>query len=66
MSLPDYTELQEAYDKARDDEMEKYPVCSFCKDPITAEKLYIIDDDFVCEDCLKRHYQFDTDDYVRE
>lgn len=62
----DYTARQEAHDKRLADEMEKYPVCSFCKNPITAEKLYIINDDFVCEECLKRHYQYDTDDYVRE
>lgn len=66
MSFPDYTELQEAYDKARDDDMDKYPVCQHCHHPITDEKLYIINDDFVCEECLKDYYRHDTDDYVRE
>lgn len=62
----DYTARQEAYDRKRDDEMDKYPRCKHCKQPITDEKLYIIEDDFVCEECLKDYYRHDTDDYVSE
>ena len=30
MSLPDYTQLQEAYDKKLEDDLERYPVCDDC------------------------------------
>ena len=66
MSLPDYSDLYDAHEKAKEDKLDKYPVCKHCKDPITDEKLYIIEEDFVCEECLKDYYRFDTDDYVRE
>lgn len=66
MSLPDYTQLQEAYDKKLEDELDKYPVCDDCHHHITDEDLYIINDKFVCEECLKDYYKFKTDNYIKD
>ena len=40
------------------------PRCSCCDEPIYDEHYYLINNDVVCEDCLKDQFRKRTEDYV--
>lgn len=64
MNIPDNYDLWEAHDREREQALGKLPVCEICGKPIQDEHLYLINDEFVCPDCLDRDFRKDTDDYV--
>ena len=45
--------------------LESLPVCERCGEPIQDEHLYLINDEFVCQECLDRDFRKDTNDYVK-
>lgn len=51
------------------DEQEEWlqsrPVCSECDEPIQDEHCYEINDELVCEECLKHYHRKWTEDYCR-
>ena len=55
----------ERYSSDQEAELEKYPVCCECGDPITDEKLVHINDEFMHLKCFKENYVKDTEDFVR-
>lgn len=36
--------------------LEELPVCDYCLEPIQDDHLYEIDDDYVCQECLEKHF----------
>ena len=44
--------------------LEKLPVCVECDHPIQDEHCYEINDELICEECLKNNHRKNTDDYV--
>lgn len=52
------------YDREQADQLAKLPVCEICGEPIQDEHFYLINDEFVCPECLKRDFRKDTEDYV--
>lgn len=44
--------------------LESLPNCDICGKPIQDKHLYLINDEFVCQDCLERDFRKWTDDYV--
>lgn len=52
------------HDADKQKELEKLPVCCECDEPIQDEYCYEINDELICEKCLKAHYRKHTDDYI--
>ena len=64
MNIPDNYDLWEAHDRQQAKQLEELPVCEICGEPIQDDHLYLINDEFVCPDCLDREFKKRTDDYV--
>ena len=52
------------YCAQQDRELSRHPKCIYCGEPIQDEKLYVIDGDFICKDCLVINFERDTDDFI--
>lgn len=59
--LDDFTRL----DRQQAADLERLPVCDYCKQPIQDEFLYDINGEFICEDCLDRFFKKETEDFVK-
>lgn len=64
MNIPDNYDLWEAHDREQAKQLERLPVCEICGKPIQDEHLYLINDEFVCPECLERDFRKDVDDCV--
>ena len=64
MNIPDVYDLWEAHDQEQEQALEKLPYCEICGNPIQDEHLYLINDEFVCQECLDRDFRKDVNDYV--
>lgn len=51
-------------DRLQAKRLERLPVCERCTNPIQDEHLYLINDEFVCQECLDRDFKKDVEDYV--
>ena len=64
MNVPDNYDLWEAHEREKERQLERLPVCEVCGNPIQDEYLYLINDEFVCTECLIRDFRKDASDYV--
>lgn len=64
MNIPDNYDLWESHEREKERQLERLPVCEVCGKPIQDEHLYLINDEFVCQDCLDRDFRKRVDDYV--
>ena len=51
-NIPDNYDFFRMHAMEQDAELEKYPVCSCCGDPIQEEYRYYIGGEDYCEDCM--------------
>ena len=66
MYIPDNYDAFEAHDAEQQEKYDKLPECSHCLEKITDDYAYIIDEECVCEDCLKTHYRKPIEDFIEE
>ncbi len=52
------------YDTYRERELKKRPRCSDCDNPIQDDYCYVINDEPICEDCLKSNYRKAVEDLI--
>lgn len=52
------------YDAKQCTELEKMPKCDYCSEAIQDEYLYIINNKFVCEQCMCEFHRRWTEDYI--
>ena len=52
------------HDKELAEYLAKLPVCVYCNEEIQDDYFYEINDEPVCEECLKEHFRKWTDDYI--
>ena len=45
-------------------ERRRLPVCDDCGEPIEGEYTFLINDSYICIDCLHRNYRKHTDDLM--
>lgn len=64
MQCPDNYDAYRRHEARQERELTRLPVCSYCNDPIQSEKLYIIDDEFFCPECVADNFEKFTDDYI--
>lgn len=61
--IPDNYDMWEAQDIERERRRARLPVCETCGEPIQDEHFYDINDEFICEECLKNNFRKNTEDY---
>ena len=54
------------YDARQRTELDKQPRCIECKHPIQDEYCYEINDELICEECLKDNHRKLTERYTKE
>lgn len=64
MNIPDNYDLWEDHEAEQEKGLEKLPVCENCGQPIQSERCYIINDSFICPDCLESDFGHDTDEFT--
>lgn len=52
------------HDARQERRLKRFPRCGYCREHIQDGYFYEINDKFVCEECLEKHFQRDTDDYI--
>ena len=66
MNIPDNYDIWEAHDREQEQNLAELPVCEICGQPIQGEHLYLINDEFVCHECLMQDFRKNTDDYIQK
>lgn len=62
--------MHDNYDFFRNEEdskeewLKKRPKCDFCDEHIQDDYLYVIDDQYICDECMKSNFRKWTDDYM--
>lgn len=51
-------------DTRKEAELEKMPVCTYCGQHIQDDYLYEINDELICEECLKDNFRKNVEDYI--
>lgn len=52
------------YQEEQDKQLQKLPKCSICDEPIQDDHLYEINDEVVCEECLKDNFRKNVEDFI--
>ena len=52
------------YQEEKDNQLQKLPKCSICDNHIQNDYLYEINDELICEKCLKENFRKSVDDYI--
>ena len=66
MNIPDNYDQWESHESDLEQDLKNLPVCERCSQPIQGEHLYLINDEFVCEECLVHDFRKNTDDYIQK
>lgn len=66
MSIPDNYDQWEAHEAKQEAERSKYPVCSYCGEPITEEWMFDIEGEHYHTECAMHEFCKYTDDYISE
>lgn len=53
-------------DREQSEQEEQLPVCDGCDKSIDEDYFFEIDTEILCEDCMKRRYRKNTNDYIRK
>lgn len=64
--MKDYNDFFEDHDWDQANELSKIPVCSICEEPIQDDYLYVIDDEIICEECLRENFRRLTEAFIEE
>ncbi len=56
MYIPDNYDLFERHDAEHEEWLESRPKCSNCGEPITSEKAFCKDGEWICNDCVKNEF----------
>ena len=64
MYVPDNYDLWKQHDAEQQAKLDKLPECSNCNQPIQERYCYEIDNELLCEDCMKDSYRVTTEDFI--
>lgn len=64
--MRDVYDLWEAQDIENERRRMRRPQCSSCREHIQDEYLFLINDEFICTECLVRDFRKETEDYLDE
>ena len=52
------------HDEKQQSELDKFPRCSECDEPIQSETCYEINGELVCEECLENNHKKWVEDFI--
>ena len=61
----DNYDLWEQHDREQERQRERLPQCDYCGEEIMDEHFYIIDDEYICPECLDENFRKATIDYMK-
>lgn len=64
MYVPDNYDQWKQHEAQQQRQLDRLPVCSHCEEPIQSEHLFLINDEFICLECLVENYRKNTEDYI--
>lgn len=64
MWVPDNYDILEAHEAKQQKTLDRLPRCSECDEPIQSETCYEINDELICEDCLKNNHKKWVEDFI--
>ena len=54
------------YDALMADREAKLPHCEKCGEPIDEDDYFYINDEILCEKCMRNEYAYSTEDYIND
>lgn len=63
--MKDNLDFFREHEEEQEKKLQQLPRCSVCKEPIQDDYYFEIDDEILCEECLRDNFRKNTDDYVR-
>lgn len=54
----------ERYSAEQEEELENLPICSECGEPIQDEYCFEVNNEYICERCMKNNYRKAVEDIV--
>lgn len=64
MYIPDNYDVFAAHDREKERRLSNLPKCEYCGNTIQDEYFYIINDENICEDCMKSEFRKSVEDYI--
>lgn len=62
MNVPDNYDRWKQHDAEQEAQLDKFPKCSICDEPIQDDYYYEINDECICEECLNDNFRKDIED----
>ena len=62
--IPDAYDKWAEHDRQQGEELNKLPKCCECDEPIQDDYCFVINDEIICEKCLKENYRKATEDLM--
>ena len=64
MNVPDNYDIWDAHDTAQQNALDKLPRCSECDEPIQDDFCYEINDELICDKCMRDNHRKAVEDYA--
>lgn len=64
MYVPDNYDAYRAHEEEQNRFADRLPRCEICGEQIHDRYLYLINDETICQACLKREFRKKTEDYI--
>lgn len=55
--VPDNYDAFARHDAEQESELDRLPVCEYCEQPIQDEFAFYIEDTWICEKCMNKHFR---------
>lgn len=55
-----------SHDAKQEEDLKRFPRCAECKQRITDEYVFAIDDGVICEQCLRDNHRKSIQDYMED
>ena len=62
--IPDAYDQWAEHDRQQEEALNKLPKCSECDEHIQDDYCFVINDEIICEKCLKENYRKSTEDLM--
>jgi formylmethanofuran dehydrogenase subunit E len=64
MCIPEPYQAWDQHCEQQERELQRYPICDICDEPITDDYLIEFNGDLICERCLAQHYRKPVENYM--
>lgn len=64
MYVPDNYDAFSAWDADQHRQLAQFPTCEWCDKTIQDDYFYIINDESICEECLRQNFRRSVEEYM--